>query len=255
MEFNERFNTYSNTELLRIIDNPDGYQPNAVETAKTIFSDRQLTEEEIEIAKNELEIERQDKLKKEQKKRVVEDKLKNVGKSILDNVNPIQNETPTTEKTIRIIPLFLGGLFLFQLYKEFGMISLMITDSSAGWDFSIVLYFLPLVVVPTAAILFYKKNTFGWLLLTMYLTYSAVSAIGLFILTMNMERSGTPALDSIFPQTSPSTHIFTFIFFAGTIWAISRENIRTIYTITKQTMILTISITALTVGLGLRTFF
>lgn len=255
MEFNEKFKTYSNTELLRIIDNPDGYQPNAVETAKTIFSDRQLTEEEIKIAKDELKIERQEKLNKEQKKRAVEDKFKNIGKSILDNVNPIQNETPTTEKTIKIISLLFGGLFLFQLYKEFGMISFMFTDSSAGWDFSMVLYFLPLVIVPTATILFYKRNKFGWLLLTMFLTYSAVSAIGLFILTMNMEPLGIPALDSIFPQTSPSTHILTFLFFAGTIWAISRENIRTVYTITMQTMILTISITAVIVGLGLKTFF
>lgn len=255
MEFNEKFKTYTNTELLRIIDNPVGYQPNAVETAKTIFSDRQLTEDEIKIAKDELEIERQEKLNKEQKKRAVEEKFKNIGKSILDNVNPIQNETPTTEKTIRIISLLFGGLFLFQLYKEFGMISFMFIDSSAGWDFSMVLYFLPLVVVPTATVLFYKRKKSGWLLLTMFLTYSAVSAIGLIILTINMEPSGIPALDSIFPQTSPSTHILTFLFFAGTIWAISRENIRTVYTITKQTMILTISITAVIVGLGLKTFF
>jgi hypothetical protein len=255
MEFTEKLKTNTNTELLRIIDNPDGYQPKAVETAKTIFSDRQLTEEEIKIAKDELEIERQEKLNKEQKNRAVEDKFKNLGKSIIENVNPIQNETPTTEKTIKIISLLFVGLFIFQLYKEFGMISFMFTDSSAGWDFIMGLYFLPLVVVPTATIMFYKRNKFGWLLLTIYLTYSAVSAIGLFILTMNMEPLGVTALDSIFPQTSPTTHILTFLFFVGTIWAISRENIRTVYTITKQTMILTISITVLIVGLGLKTFF
>ena len=255
MEFTEKFKTYSNTELLRIIYNPDSYQPKAVETAKTILSDRQLTEEEIKISKDELEIESQEKLNKEQKKRAVEDKFKNIGKSILDNVNPIQNETPTTEKTIQIISLLFGGLFLFQLYKEFGMICFMFTDSSSDWDFSMVLYFLPLIVVPTATILFYKRTKIGWLLLTMFLTYSAVSAIGLFFLTMNMKSSSFEALDNLFQQTSPSTHILTFLFFAGTIWAVSRENIRTVYTITKKTMILTISITAVIVGLVLKTFF
>jgi len=255
MEFNERFKTYSNTDLLRIIDNPDGYQPNAFETAKTIFSDRQLTEEEIKIAKDQLEIERQEKLSKVQKKRAIEDKFKNLGKSILDNVNPIQNETPTTEKTIKIISLIFGGLFLFQLYKEFGMISFMFTDSSSDWDFNMVIYFLPLVVVPTATILYYKRKKNGWLLLTMFLTYSAVLAIGLFILTINMEPSGFAALDNLFPQTSPTTHLLTFLFFAGTIWSISRENMRTVYTISKQTMVLTISITAIIVGLALKTFF
>jgi hypothetical protein len=58
MEFNEKFKTYSNTDLLRVIENPDDYQYQAVETAKIIFSERQLSEKEIKIAKDELEIER-----------------------------------------------------------------------------------------------------------------------------------------------------------------------------------------------------
>lgn len=253
MEFNERFKLYSNTELLRIIDNPDGYQSNAVETAKIIFSDRQLTEEEIIIAKEELEI--KDKLNKEQKKGVVDVKFKNVGKSILDNVSPIQTETPTIEKTIKIISLLFGGLFLFHLYKEFGMIRFIFTDSSAAWDFSMVLYFLPLIIVPTATILFYKREKFGWLLLSLFLTYSAVSEIGLFILTINLQHSGFEALDSLFLETSPTTHLLTFLFFIGTIWAVSRENIRNVYTISKQTLILTVTITAIIVGFGIKTFF
>jgi len=90
MEFNEKFKTYSNTDLLRVIENPDDYQYQAVETAKIIFSERQLSEREIKIAKDELEIERQEKSRKEQQKKVVENKVKNVGKSIFDQINPIQ---------------------------------------------------------------------------------------------------------------------------------------------------------------------
>jgi len=255
MEFNEKFKTFSNTELLRIINNPDGYQPNAVETAKTTFSDRGLTQEEIKIVKEELEIEMQEILSKEQKKRAIKDQYKNFGKSILDHVNIIQNGTPTTGKTIKIISLLFFGIFLFQLFKEIGMISYMFTDGSADWDFSMVLYFLPLVVVPTATALFYKRKKNGWLLLTTFLAYSAVSAIGLFVLTINVKPSGFAVMDNIFPQTSPTTHLLNFLFFAGTIWAISQENIRAVYAISKLTMIMTISITAIIVGLGLNTFF
>lgn len=255
MEFTEKFKTYSNTELLRIIDNPDGYQPKAVETAKTVLSERHLTEEEIKNYKDELEIERQGKLNKGQEKSAMEDKFKSIGKSILKHVIPTQNNTPTAEKTIKTISLLFCGLFLFQLYKELRMVSFMFTDSSADWDFSMMLYFLPLVVVPIATILFYKRRKFGWLLLTMFLTYSAVSAIGLFIMTINIEPSNFLLLDAIFPPNSSATHLLTFLFLAGTIWAISRENIRTVYAISKQTMILTISITAIIIGLGLKTFF
>ena len=43
MTCNEEYKTYSNTDLLKIIEHPDNYQPQAVDTAKTVFSGRQLT--------------------------------------------------------------------------------------------------------------------------------------------------------------------------------------------------------------------
>jgi hypothetical protein len=251
MEFSEKFKTYSNTDLLRVIENPNDYQFQAVETAKTIFSDRQLSEMEIKIAKDELETERQEKSKKEQQKLAVENKIKDVGKSIFDHINPIQKEIPTSEKTIRIISILFGGLFLFQLYKEFGMLRFMFTNNYAEWDFSMALYFLPLIVIPTATILFYLRKKTGWLLLAIFLTYSAISAIGMSILTMNMVPSGIEILDNLFPQILPLTYILGFVFYVGVIWTISRENMRTIYSISKQTMILTVTITALIVGLGI----
>lgn len=255
MEFEEKYKTYSNTELLRVIENPDDYQQIAVETAKTIFSKRLLTEVEIKIAKDELEIERQEKLNKEQEKSENKDKLMNIGKSIIDTVNPIQNNTPTTEKTIKIITLLFGGLFLFQFYKEFWLIRFFFTESSAFSDFSPILFFLPLIILPTALFLFYKRKKNGWFLLTMFLTYSAVNEIGNFIVTINMEPTGIPALDSLIPQTSPITLLIKFLLFSGTVWVLSKENIRTIYTISKQTMILTISITTIIVVFFLKLIF
>ena len=255
MEFSEKFKTYSNADLLRVIENPDDYQPQAVETAKNIFADRQLPEMEVKIAKDELEIEKQEKLRKELQKRAVEDKIKNISKSAFDQINPIQKETPTSEKTVIIISILLGGLFLFQLYKEFGMLKFMFTDSYAEWDFSMVLYFLPLIIIPTATILFYMRKKTGWLLLTIFLTYSAVSVIGQFVLTIKMKPSGVSALDDIFPQVSPITYILSFLFFSGIIWTISRKKIRTIYFISSRAMILTISIVTLVMVLGIITFF
>jgi len=255
MEFSEKFNTYSNVDLLRIIENPNDYQPQAVETAKTIFSERQLSEMEIKIAENELENERQQKLKKEQNKLIVEEKVKNIGNSIFDLINPIQKKTPTPEKSIKIISIIFGGLFLFQLYKEFGMLRFMFTDSYAEWGFDMVLYFLPLIIIPTATILFYMRKKTGWLLLTMFLTYSAVLTIGMIILTMNMKPSGIEVLDNIFPQTPLLTYILVFLFYTGIIWAISREKIRIIYSINKLTMTLTISIVTLVVALGIIVIF
>lgn len=130
-DFTEKFKTYSNTDLLKIIQNPDDYQPLAVETAKTIFTSRQLSEEDIENAKAELESQRQDKEIQTQKKKDLENKVKNIADSLLETLNPIYTDTPTTDKIIKIICIVFGGLFLFQVYTEFGMLSFMFTDSGA----------------------------------------------------------------------------------------------------------------------------
>jgi hypothetical protein len=146
------------------------------------------------------------------------------------------------DQIIKIVSILFAGLFLFQLYKEFGMISFMFTDSKAKWDFSMILYFLPLVLVPVAIILFFKRKRAGWTLLAIFLTYAAVSSVGLFILTLNMEPSGIPALDSLSPQASPATQIFNLLFFAGILWVICKHNIREIYFVDKKYMFKTIGI-------------
>lgn len=244
-DFTEKFKTYSNTELLKIIGNPDSYQPLAVETANSILLSRQLTDQEFAKAKAELETQIQEKEAQDKKKKDFGNKVKNIGASVLSTINPIQAETPNTDKIIKIVSIVFGGLFLFQLYKEFGMISFMFTDNSAKWDFSMVLYFLPLIVVPTATVLFFKLKKLGWTLLVIFLTYSAVNSVELFMLTLNMKPSGIPALDNIFPHTSPGTYLLTLVFFVGTLWTICKEEIRAVYAIDKKYMFMTIGIVAI----------
>lgn len=250
MDFAKTFKDYSNTDLLKIIHSPNEYQPKAVETAKTIFASRQLSEEEIEIARAEFAIQQKDKEAKDQKKNNIENKVKNIGTSLLNNVNPIQTKTATAEKLIKIISIVFCGLFIFQLYKEFGMINFMFTNSGAMWDFSMVLYFLPFLVIPIATFLFFKRKKIGWTLLVIYSTYSAISSFGLFIMTINMEHSSVP-LDSIFPPTSPITHILTLAFWSGILWTISKLNIREIYTVDRKYMVMTIGIIGTLTALGM----
>jgi hypothetical protein len=175
MDFTEKFKTYTNTELLRIIDNPNDYQPKAVETAKILLSSRELTEAEIKIARDELE--GQGKSTKEQRKGDVEEEYKNTVKSILNNVNPIPEKVPTAKKSIKIISILFGGLFILQHYHEFGMLSFRFTPSSPEQSLYLLLNYLLLGPVAAGIILFYMRKKIGWLLFTMYLTNSATSAI------------------------------------------------------------------------------
>ncbi len=254
MDFKAKFTTYTHTELLRIIDNPNRYQPEAVETAKALLAERQLTDDEIKTAQDALEAERRESEEKERKKKVIEDRFRNLGNSLVENVNPIQKEAPTADKTIRLISLLFGGFFLLQLYQEFGMIRYMLTDRSMRWDWSIVLFFLPLLVIPIATLLFYRRHKLGWLLLAVYLTFAGVAAIGTLILALTREPSGIPAIDNLFQRPSPFVSLLTCLFFAGNLWAIGREAVRGVYGITRQTLILTIALSAVFSLLIIRPF-
>ncbi|HLG03639.1 MAG TPA: hypothetical protein VI731_08600 [Bacteroidia bacterium] len=243
-DFAEKFKAYSNSELLKIIDSPGDYQPLAVETARIIYASRNLSAQDIEIAKSELAALKQIQDEKGQKKKDIENKVKNIAVKSLSAVNQFQTEKPGSDKIIKIISIVFGGLGLFQLYKGFEIISFMFTDSGAKWDWSVVLYFLSLLVVLTAIILFYKRKKSGWTLLAIFLTYSAVSTAGLLILTLDMQSSGFSPIYNIFPKASLTTHILTLLFYAGTLWTICKEEIREIYTINKKYMFLTIGIIA-----------
>ncbi|MCK4661466.1 MAG: hypothetical protein KAT68_01265 [Bacteroidales bacterium] len=244
-QFTERYKSYSNAELLKIIENSSNYQPEAVETAKNEIEQRQLTDKELKEAELELETQRQEKIKKNERRQNIENKVKEFGTSIVDTVNPIQQTIPTAQRLIRLITIMFGLISLYQFYKEFGILKFMFGNNGGIWDFSIVFYFLPLFLVPTATILFWFRKKLGWILLGTYLTYSAVNSIGLLIQTWNMEPIGIPAFDDIFPQTSPITYILTFLFFVGTMWVISKENVREIFAINRKTMMMTIGIVSI----------
>ena len=68
----------------------------------------------------------------------------------------------------------------------------------------------------------------------------------------NIYSSSSIGFNGFLPKNLPIVNLFLFLFFAGTIWAISRKNVRDVYGVSKQTMILTISIMAIIVGIGFR---
>src|SRR5688572_19076447 len=117
--FNEYYKKISDSALLSILDNPEEYQPVALEAAKKEFANRQLTDLEIQEARHPLLTKQAQKEKEIERIKAVETKIKNVGYAFFDTINPIQSEIPATEKTIRLIVIVFGGLFLYQLINDF----------------------------------------------------------------------------------------------------------------------------------------
>lgn len=240
--FKTLYKTWTTDKLLDIIDNPSDYQPLAVEAAQLELDNRHLTQQQLTDAKAEQDLRRQNKESKQQKIKDIEDKVKSVGSSLANTFSPIQKETPTTDKFIKLISLFIGGLFLFQLYKEFGMLKFMFTSAGGKWDFSMVLYFLPYIILPTAGLLFWFRKKIGWTLATIYFSYTAVGAIPMFIMELNRKPTGVPALDGLFPATSPTVYIGTLLVFGGLTWNLCKENIREVYQVDKKSMFIALGI-------------
>jgi hypothetical protein len=105
-------------------------------------------------AKSELETEQQEKQKKNKKSAEVETKVKILGTSAFNTINPIQKSAPTAEKLIRLITIVFGLIAIFKWYIQFGIAKFMLTESSVGWDLSILEYFLSLILLPVATIVF-----------------------------------------------------------------------------------------------------
>lgn len=240
--FTNLYKTWTTDKLLDIIDNPNEYQPLSVEAAQIEINNRQLTPEQLDEAKKIQSARLFEKEIKHQKVKAVEDKLKSVDTSLADSLNPIQKELPSTDKYIKLISLLLGGLFLYQFIKDFKFLRFILFQEDSKWDFSIVFYFIPLILLPSAGLLLWFRKKIGWILATVFFSYSSSFAILLFIKTFNYTPSCFPAVDNLFPTPSPTAYIFTLLFYGGLTWIMSKANIREVYNVNKPDMFITIGI-------------
>lgn len=246
--FIEYYKTISDTELLSILDNPQDYQELAVEAAKQEFSNRQLSDTAIQEARQPLLAKQMQNEKEREKVKAVESKIKSAGHTFIDTINPIQPGIPSTEKTIRLIVIIFGGIFLYQFISGFRENLAYIKDIP-GFPFESIAILLPQILLPAATIAFWKRKTLGWTLLTIFLTFSAVGALWLFFQSFNRNPSGFAGLDNLIPRLSPTTYIIQLLFSGVTIYVLCKPNIREVYSVDKQKMATTIGIT------GLVTFF
>jgi len=242
-EFTELYKKLSDSELLTIIAESTKYNPIAVETAKLEIENRQLTEQELNQAKSKIYEKENAKKIEVEKRKQREEIFKEKTSTLFDTINPIQNGIQTPEKIIRLTILIFGGLAIYRLYQQLGMFQIIFYEGFSDWDLSMVEYFFPIIILPVAIILFWKRNKIGWILLSIFLTYSAFNAIVLFLMNFGRQPSGIPALENIFPTVSPAVYIITLLFFGGFLFLNCKQGVRNIFKVSKQTMIATIGLT------------
>lgn len=165
------------------------------------------------------------------------EKIKIAVGSFLSNIIPLRRGNLKSKKIINIITLVLAVFFLFQLYKEHYMISYIFFNNEAEWDLSVMLYLLPIFLVPIATILFFKRKKIGWMLLTAFLCYSFVILVVPFMLVLNSNYS----LLNKSPENFFIFQVIPLSFFTIILGIICRKGIREVYSISVKFMLITIS--------------
>jgi len=238
--FSPAYKKLDNLSLLKIIDAPADYNPEAIEAANEELTARQLTDDELAALREEISVQKQEQQLKSEKINTLKDKAKDALYTVTDSLNPIQSEKPSLPKAILWLSILMILAFLYQLYLQYGLLKYMFTYDTAKWDLTMAMYFIrPLVIMPVAAILFVLRKNTGWVLLSGYLTYLAINTIALEYIDFKYqpEPGISNPLDQLqSPAPSGSLAGWT-IFIAGCLYFIYKKDVRDVYHITTKNIL------------------
>jgi len=197
---------YSNVQLLRILENPEEHTSMEVYLAREEFSSRNISDEELDELKEQLEILKQkekasSESKKEtnfesneesdsalNKKQFFNTKKKAAFIRWVDGINPFNPNKQKIEKYLAQIycGVLIGTIcYLISFACEFK--SLFYAFYSSSFIFSVIIFiflFIVFLSVYSAHLFFYKRRKAGWLLLFLILTISAVSRLFIVLIIL-----------------------------------------------------------------------
>lgn len=243
MDFEEKFKQYNYLQLLNIVENANDYQPSAVEAAKLMMANGNFTEEEIKQAHETLNSKQAD----------IEQPIANYEKKLMDSARSLGNyilpkhQRLQSDKIINVLSLFFFGIFLIQLFSQFQLLGFSFAQDSGRFDFSTVLFLMPLLYLPIASFLLYKRKKLGWILMVIYSVYIVSSSVVTFIFTM-LSGNAIPAFEVVFKRPSQAALLLTTLFCIAVMRLMCKKNIRSVYGISKLTMWLVVLIPILVMG-------
>lgn len=231
-EIAERYKKMSNVELLEVLEQPGKYQPQALALAKTEFSARQLSAEEIADAKFILYRSKEAKTYHDEKMEAVRSKVTSAGNELYETFSPIRPSIPTHEKLIRLVAIAFSLFYIFKIISGFSLLTAILKGESYG-NFEYTGYIFPLLVEGFAIVLFWFRKRIGWILLVAFCSYSLLSTVyGIYLSISRLFQS--PGFFEFIPAPSPVAYIVVGLYFTASILVLKRDDIREIYRIQKN---------------------
>jgi hypothetical protein len=235
--FTDQYKKLSNSELLWVVNNPDDYQLLAIDAAKTELASRQLTLEEMTIAENEVKVRQNVEHAKIEKDLA----LKNIVKKTTNSMADIIKRPAPKRKIKIIISIMLSLIFLLQIFSKIDLLKFMLTDNDAKWDLPTAFLFIPWLAILTGLLLFWFRKKTGWIILSVYLSYSTCTSIIEFFVWTFREYPESPIIKrAISPMNYLPSLFVIVLFFSAMLWAICRNDIRSDYHVSRKSSLLAI---------------
>jgi len=205
-DFIDYYKKISNEELLAVLDNPKDYETVALKIAELEFLSRQLTEEEIIIARQPQIKNQLLRGKREQKALSIENQIKNTDSTVLTHL----------DKSLLVFIILFFLVAIFQIASNYNLLKYsIILDLKRSPLLTFVIAF-PIIILPIALIVFWNRKRIGWILFAVYLTFCATDSILVLVQSFTIDS------------------IIRCLFFIGALLFICKQNILDVYSINRK---------------------
>jgi len=229
----EDFLTYytrlSNVELLKIIEEKEKYQPEAIALVNEILAQRNFTDEDESQARSEINF----LLNKKKEQREKIDNRKHRINEFIDEHFGLRERTPE-----KLLNLFCVAIFFYSLIVGFFSIKDLagyFNSKIVGYIVGSLVYILQLLII----FLLYKRSNWGWVCYTGLYVFLAVSAIVSFI-SYFYYKSEFP-----FIRGNPYPSLLSFVWCIGIVLFLNNRKIIAQFSIQDRSRTTTIVVSIL----------
>ncbi len=230
-EFLIYYSTLSTVELLKIIEQKENYQPDAIEAANKILSERNYSHDELNTAQSEINLLVNKKLERQER---INKKI-NKFNEFIDDYFGIKERSP--EKKLN---LFCTGLFLYIFFNGIfnaGDLAGYYYSTVTSWCIAILIYMIQLFII----YLLYIRSNWGWVLIVGGCIILAVENIQAIFESF---RPRDDILDFLFAPINPYYIALAFCINTGIVLFLNTKKIHQQFTISKKGRIATLIIPA-----------
>ncbi|GAB5401730.1 MAG: hypothetical protein Aureis2KO_33150 [Aureisphaera sp.] len=237
-EFSEKYQSLSDYEILRILEEKEKYQLMALEAAREELKQRNLSEDKIALMQEDI---RKAAFRKEEQEAIHKEEMRMHREKffkLLSALNPFQVGIQTPEKIIRFLTLIFGAASIYSFYSQFWTFRYLFQSEDARWDLSIILSLIILFLLPIAVYLFYRRKKIGWILFSFYLGYNTISSFLMLIYAIRTRDMYFEVFESLIPSLPVA--LASVAFYAGALLALCKREILNIFKVSTNTIVWTV---------------